>query len=153
MRGKLINMKSDRGRQPERDVLRRSLRGMGQNLKRLVSAGTGNGRGCITEQSFEQPAQPPMFCMLLRKHLSSAKITEITQPQFERLVIFDLDATDELGTPVKRRLAVELMGRSSNIILIDGEGIIIDCLRRVGLDKSDKRQVLPGLVYRLPPSP
>ena len=93
-----------------------------------------------------------MFCMLLRKHLAGGRILEISQPPLERVVDFRLEAIDELGDRVERRLVLEAMGRHSNLILLDGENRIVDCLRRVDSDMSAKRQVLPGLFYRLPPA-
>jgi predicted ribosome quality control (RQC) complex YloA/Tae2 family protein len=93
-----------------------------------------------------------MFCMLLRKHLTGSRILAVTQPPLERVVDIRLEALDELGDRVERRLVLEAMGRHSNLILLDGEGRIVDCLRRVDSDMSAKRQVLPGLFYRLPPA-
>ena len=151
LRGRIIGMKIDKVQQPERDLLLLSLRGNGETVKLLVSANVGSARVHITTESFEQPAQPPMFCMLLRKHLLGARITELCQPDFERMLRFDLDAIDELGTTVPKTLYAELMGRNSNIILADAEGRVIDCLRRVDAEMSPRRPVLPGLIYRLPP--
>ena len=93
-----------------------------------------------------------MFCMLLRKHLVGARVAELVQPKLERMVRLELDITDEFGRPGKRTLVLEAMGRRSNLILLDGEGRIIDCLRRVDTDMSATRQVLPGLYYE-PPMP
>ena len=92
-----------------------------------------------------------MFCMLLRKHLTGGRLTAIDQPPAERVVILTVSMVDELGEPGRRRLVAECMGRRSNLILLDGEDRIIDCLRRVDLEMSPQRQVLPGLFYRLPP--
>ena len=89
---------------------------------------------------------------MLRKHLTGARILSITQPHLERAAELRLEALDELGDRVERRLILEAMGRHSNLILLDGEGRIVDCLRRVDSDMSARRQVLPGLFYRLPPA-
>ena len=151
LRGRIIGMKIDKVQQPERDLLLFSLRGNGETLKLLISANVGSARIQLTKESFEQPAQPPMFCMLLRKHLLGARITELCQPDFERMLQIGLDALDELGSTVRKTLFVELMGRNSNLILTDGEGLVIDCLRRVDPAMSPRRPVLPGLLYRLPP--
>ena len=94
-----------------------------------------------------------MFCMLLRKHLVGARIDALTQPENERMVILELTARDELGVETRKRLAVELMGRSSNVVLVDGEGVIIDCLRRADFGEGAYRRLLPGMLYRLPPKP
>ena len=133
---------------PARDQVVLLLRGK----RLLLNAGAGAPRLQLTEIVRENPAEPPMFCMLLRKHLSGARITDITQPPLERLVKIQLDAADELGRTGRRTLILEAMGRRSNLILLDGEGRIIDCLRRVDADLSATRQVLPGLYYQPPAS-
>ena len=91
-----------------------------------------------------------MFCMLLRKHLSGARLAEITQLPMERCAIFSFDWTDEMGFPVQKKLVVELMGRTCNLYLLSPEGRILDCLRRIGLDESARRAALPGLMYQSP---
>jgi len=150
LRSRLTGTKIDKVQQPERDTILLTLRGQGGNFRLAVCGGVGNARVHITEASYENPAQPPMFCMLLRKHLLGARIAEIQQPERERILIFRLDAYDEMGAPVQKKLAVEMIGRGTNIILVDGDDHIIDCLRRVDSDMSALRQVLPGLIYRLP---
>lgn len=147
----LIGAKIDKVQQPEGDTLLLSLRGGGQNKKLLISAGVGTARVHLSTESYENPAAPPMFCMLLRKHLVGAKISGLSQPNMERMLIFELDTYDEMYVETKKQLVVEMMGRSSNIILTEADGHIIDCLRRVDGDISRVRQVLPGLIYRLPP--
>ena len=91
-----------------------------------------------------------MFCMLLRKHLSGARLAEISQPPMERLAVFTFDSTDEMGFPVQKRLVAELMGRTCNLYLLGPEGRILDCLRRIPLDENTKRAALPGLNYQEP---
>ena len=103
----------------------------------------------------QQPARDQvilLFCMLLRKHLVGARVAEITQPGLERLVRIELDVTDDFGQPGHRTLVLEAMGRRSNLILLDGENRVIDCMRRVDADMSASRQVLPGLFYEPPAS-
>ena len=152
LRTTLVGAKIDKVQQPARDMLILSVHSRnGGSARLLASCGTGTARLHITQESFENPQSPPMFCMLLRKHLVGAHIENIYQPDFERMLIFDLNAFDEMGTPVKKQLVLEMMGRNSNIILVGPEGHIIDCLRRVDSDMSISRQVLPGLIYRLPP--
>ena len=150
LRARVIGAKIDKVQQPERDTLLFSLHGPGGSAKLAVCGGVGNARVHITEASYENPERPPMFCMLLRKHLSGARIAALEQPARERIMIFCFDAYDEMGASVRKKLAVEMIGRGTNVILIDGEGRIIDCLRRVDSDMSALRQVLPGLIYRLP---
>ena len=149
---KLLGCRVDRVQQPERDTLILSLRSPGLSCRLLLSASCNHPRIHLTETAMENPAQPPMFCMLLRKHLTGGRIVSLTQPPMERLVRLSLDCTDEMGAPVKRHLVLELMGRNSNLILLDGEERIIDCVRRVDFEMSEQRQLLPGLYYRLPPA-
>ena len=147
----IVGSKIDKVQQPSRDTLILSLRGNGRNEKILLSAGSGTARVHFLNEAYENPQSPPMFCMLLRKHLVGAKISEISQPNMERMLVFDLYAYDEMGMETKKQLIIEMMGRNSNIILTGEEGHIIDCLRRVDGDMSRMRQVMPGLIYRLPP--
>jgi len=149
----LRGLKIDKIQQPEQDQILLTLRGQGASERLLLSAGAGDARVHLTDAAFENPANPPMFCMLLRKHLTGARIGAVAQPPMERSVEFSLDCVDALGEPCQKRLIVELIGRHSNIILTDQEGLIIDCLRRVDSLMSAKRQVLPGLYYRRPPAP
>ena len=148
----LSGAKIDKIYQPGRDQVVLALRAPAGNVKLLLSANPSHPRAHLTQISRENPDKPPMFCMLLRKHLSGARLLELVQPPMERVVDLRLEALDELGDRVERRLVLEAMGRHSNLILLDGEGRIMDCLRRVDSDMSARRQVLPGLFYRLPPA-
>ena len=148
----LSGAKIDKIYQPGRDEVVLALRAPAGNVKLLLSASPSHPRAHLTQISRENPYKPPMFCMLLRKHLSGARLLELVQPPMERVVDLRLEALDELGDRVERRLVLEAMGRHSNLILLDGEGRIMDCLRRVDSDMSARRQVLPGLFYRLPPA-
>lgn len=149
LRPQLTGLRIDKVQQPSRDQVILLLRAG----KLLLSAGAGAPRLQLTELPRDNPAQPPMFCMLLRKHLTGGRIRDLTQPGMERLVVLTVDITDELGQSGTRKLILEAMGRRSNLILTDGEDHIIDCLRRVDYEMSPQRQVLPGLYYRLPQSP
>ena len=144
----LIGERIDKIQQPARDTVLLHLRSRG---KLLLSANGSRPRIHLTRASFENPAQPPMFCMLLRKHLSGGRIAGLAQPPAERKLDLALDCTDEMGIPCRKHLILELMGRNSNLILTDGDGRIIDCMRRVDFEMSEARQVLPGLFYREPP--
>lgn len=148
----LIGCRVDKVQQPERDTLLLSLRSPGTSCRLLLSASSNHPRIHLTEEAMENPAQPPMFCMLLRKHLTGGRIVSLTQPPMERLVDLCLDCTDEMGEPVQKHLVLELMGRNSNLILLGGDGRILDCMRRVDFEMSEQRQVLPGLFYHLPPA-
>ncbi len=136
--------------QPSRDTVIISVKHRDGRAKLLLAANPAAPRLHITTASPENPAEPPMFCMLLRKHLSGARLTDIQQLPMERAAIFTFDCFDELGDPVQKKLVAELMGRTCNLYLLSPENRIIDCLRRVGLDESAKRQALPGLYYQAP---
>ena len=137
----------DKVQQPERDMLLLSLRANGKNRRLLIAAGTGNARVHLTEASFENPAEPPMFCMLLRKHLVGAQIVSIFQPEHERMLCLLLDTHDELGVDSRKQLVVEMIGRSANVILVGEDGRIIDCMRRVDFAGDALRRLLPGMIY------
>ena len=148
----LTEAKIDRISMPERDVLILSVHSReGGSRRVLLSVRPGSARIHFTEQSYENPAQPPMFCMLLRKHLLGGRITALEQPPGERLLLIRVDAADELLVRSEKTLALELMGKGLNLVLIDGEGRILDCLRRVDYEDSNRRALLPGLFYQLPP--
>ena len=150
VRERCIGARIDKIHQPSRDTLILHLRCREGREKLLFAANPTAPRLHLTTASPENPAEPPMFCMLLRKHLSGAKLAEITQPPMERAAIFTFDCTDEMGFPVQKRLVAELMGRTCNLYLLGPDGRILDCLRRIGLDESAKRAALPGLMYQEP---
>ena len=149
LRREILGVRIDKVQQPARDQVVLLLRG---NRRLLLNAGANAPRIQLTCRLRENPAEPPMFCMLLRKHLVGARVAEITQPPLERLARLELDVTDDFGRPGRRTLVLEAMGRRSNLILLDGEGRIIESLRRVDADMSAARQVLPGLFYQPPAS-
>ncbi|MBO4211305.1 MAG: NFACT family protein [Oscillospiraceae bacterium] len=143
----------DKIQQPERDSVLLQLRSPGAgNRKLLLSASSNHPRLHYTQGRYENPAQPPMFCMLLRKHLAGGRILWLRQLPMERAVELCVESADELGVLSEKHLYLELMGRNSNLILVGPDGRIIDSLRRVDLEMSEKRQVLPGLFYRDPPA-
>ena len=150
VRARCIGARVDKIHQPSRDTVIIHLRCREGRERLLFAANPTAPRLHLTAASPENPAEPPMFCMLLRKHLLGARLTEITQPPMERAATFTFDCTDEMGFPVQKRLVAELMGRTCNLYLLSPEGRILDCLRRVGLDESAKRPALPGLMYQQP---
>lgn len=150
LQNELIGARIDKVQMPERDVLLLSVRGNAGNRKLLLSANTGSARVQFTENSYENPTEPPMFCMLMRKHLVGARIQSISQPDFDRLLIMDLSVRDEMGVLSEKKLVLELMGRASNIILVDDKGNIIDCIRRADFGENAVRRLLPGMIYRRP---
>ena len=150
VRERCMGARIDKIHQPSRDTLILHLRCREGREKLLFAANPTAPRLHLTTASPENPAEPPMFCMLLRKHLMGAKLSDISQPPMERAATFTFDCTDEMGFPVQKRLVAELMGRTCNLYLLSPEGRIIDCLRRIGLDESAKRAALPGLMYQEP---
>ena len=145
-----IGARIDKIHQPSRDTLILQMHSRDYRSKLLFAANPTAPRLHLTNASPENPPEPPMFCMLLRKHLMGAKLSEVTQIPMERCATFTFDCTDEMGFPVQKRLVAELMGRTCNLYLLSSEGRIIDCLRRIGLDESAKRAALPGLNYQEP---
>ncbi len=152
LRQALIGSKIDKVFQPSRDEVVLLLRSNNGSFRLLLSANSGHPRVHITTAAIENPPSPPMFCMLLRKHLTGSRFLEITQPPMERVLDFSLSCTNEFGEPVIRHLILEMMGRNSNLILSGSDGRILDCVRRVDYEMSRQRQVLPGLFYHLPPT-
>jgi len=150
VREKCIGARIDKIHQPSRDTLILQMHSREHRTKLLFAANPTAPRLHLTTSSPENPAEPPMFCMLLRKHLMGAKLSDISQPPMERAATFTFDCTDEMGFPVQKKLVAELMGRTCNLYLLSPEGRIIDCLRRIGLDESAKRAALPGLNYQEP---
>ncbi len=137
--------------QPEKDqivIMTRSLSG-GRRL--LIDAGSNNPRLSFTFMQKENPMSPPMFCMLLRKHLTGAKLSDIIQPDFERAAVLVFDTYDEMGFPCKRKLIAEIMGKYSNLIFTDENNKIIALLKTIDFTTSSLRQLLPGMKYEMPP--
>ena len=137
LRPQLIGARIDKVQQPARDQIVLLLRG---NLRLLLNAGANQPRIQLTNILRDNPAQPPMFCMLLRKHLVGARVLAIEQPDLERMVILTLQCTDEFGEISQKQLVLECMGRRSNLVLLDAQGRIVECLRRVDADLSAARQ-------------
>ena len=136
--------------QPSRDTVIFHLKSPEGRQKLIFVISPTAPRLHLTTASPENPSQPPMFCMLLRKHLSGARLREIHQIPMERCAEFTFDCIDEMGDEVQKKLVAELMGRTCNLYLLGPDGRIIDCLRRVGLDETSKRPALPGMYYLQP---
>ncbi|MCL2638795.1 MAG: NFACT family protein [Oscillospiraceae bacterium] len=158
----LIGARVEKVHQPSREEIVLSLHrrvagdstAYGGSAKLLLSANPASARVCLTSKTLENPPAPPMFCQLLRKRLASARLVEIAQDGFERIIFFKFHCRNEIGDEEIIILSVEIMGRSSNIILLiekDNQLRVIDALKRVNDDVSLVRRVLPGLVYELPP--
>ncbi len=138
--------------EPTRDELVLTLRTRTETYALLLSARSGSARVCLTEESFENPETPPSFCMLMRKHLTGGKLLDVRMEPGDRIVYFTFQCTNEMGDLVQNILCAELMGRYSNLVLVQN-GKIIDALKRVDFEDSDVRQLLPGLPYTIPPKP
>ena len=122
------------------------------NVRLFISCNSQSARVCLTTGTYVNPQQPPTFCMLLRKHLQGGRITEIRQKDSERIIEIDIEAQNEMGFSVSRRLIVEIMSKHSNIVLVDIEtGKIIDSIKRISIDVNRYRQLLPGIIYKYPP--
>ena len=138
--------------EPTRDELVITLRTRTDTYALLLSARSGSARVCLTEETFENPETPPSFCMLMRKHLTGGRLLDVHMEPGDRIVYFDFQCTNEMGDLVRNTLCAELMGRYSNLVLVQS-GKIIDALKRVDFEDSDVRQLLPGLPYTTPPKP
>ncbi len=142
----------DRITQPERDEVVLYFYSKGENRRLLLSANAASPRIQWIGYPKENPAYAPNFCMLLRKHLASARLIEAVQPGLERVLILRFDCKNDFYEAVEKRLIIEIMGRASNLILTDGNGKIFDALRQVDLSSNSPRRILPGVTYELPPS-
>ncbi|HPY83734.1 MAG TPA: NFACT family protein, partial [Ruminococcus flavefaciens] len=147
----LIGARVEKIHQPSREEIIISLRTKQGGKKLFISANAGSARVHMTEKSVDNPQTPPMFCMLLRKHLGSGKLIDVRQDGLERILFLDFECVNELGDVVTVTLACEIMGRCSNLIIIGNDGHVIDSIKRVGEDMSRERMVLPGMKYTMPP--
>lgn len=148
----ILGGRIDKIYQPEKDEILIYIHKIGINYRLVLSASSNNPRIYLTGISKKNPATPPMFCMLLRKHLTGGIILNIEQYEMDRIVFLDISSVDELGQPSEKRLIIEIMGKHSNIILVDKKTLnIVDSVKRVSEGMSRVRQILPGLIYDHPP--
>ena len=156
LKAAVVGGKIDKIYQPGRDEIILALRTPMGNVKLLLSANPSHPRTQLTQLTRENPDAPPMFCMLLRKHLTGARILDVAQPPLERVVELRLEALNELGDRVERRLVLEAISRRSNLMLLDGEGRILECIRHVDSGLAERggtaRILQPGMFYHLPPA-
>lgn len=148
---RLTNSKIEKIYQPEKDQIVFIVRAGGEICKLCASASSNNPRVNITTLPKENPAVPPMFCTLLRKHLAGGKIVSVKQYGFERAIEIGFDAKDEMGFAIRRYLICELLGKFSNLIFTDENYRILGVVKPVDFTTSTKRQVLPGMTYEMPP--
>lgn len=151
LQSNIINARVDKVYQPGKEEVVFSLRTRNDQLKLLLCVRADSSRVNITKQTIENPKVPPMLCMLLRKKLVGARLTDIKQDGLERVISLEFEAVNSLGDKEKLSLVAELMGKYSNVILLNKDGIIIDALKRVDDQMSSLRLVLPGIKYQAPP--
>lgn len=149
---KLSGGRIDRITQPERDTVILLIRAGNANYRLLLCASPNNARCHLTEGSFSNPLEPPALCMLLRKQLTGGRVLSLTQVAGDRIVHMDMDTVNELGDHVARRLVLEMMGRHSNLMLLDENDRILEAARHVSAEMSRVRQIQPGLTYVPPPA-
>ncbi len=142
----------DKITQPEHDTVVMVIRADGENRRLLLCASPNNARCHLTNETYSNPLEPPALCMLMRKQLSGARVVSVRQVDGDRVVHVDLDAVNEMGDHVLRRIVLEIMGRHSNLMLLDENGRILEAARHVSPDMSRVRQVQPGMAYLPPPS-
>lgn len=139
--------------QPFKNEIVLVIRAGGKNHKLLLSVHPSYARAQITTESYENPNEPPMFCMLLRKHLEGYILEDIHQVGLERMIVLDVKGRNELGDLSSKQLVIEIMGRHSNIILIDKtRNMILDSIKHVSYALNSHRAILPGQEYKLPPA-
>lgn len=151
LKSEIIGSRIEKIHQPAKDEIIFNLRSRDGAKKLFISASSSIPRINITEHAPENPASPPMFCMFLRKHLTGCVITDISQYGLDRILFIDLKGTNEIGDSVTFRIALEIMAKHSNLVIINSEGIIIEALKKADLTTNAVRQILPGFKYTLPP--
>lgn len=152
LKSQLTGGRIDKIVQPERDEVILTVRNNGVNHQLLLSASAGCARAHLTHVKKNNPLEPPVLCMLMRKHITGGRISDIRQIESDRILEIVIEHHDELGDHTSKRLVCEFMGKHSNIIFIGGDGRIIDSARRINEQISSVREVLPGLRYELPPA-
>jgi predicted ribosome quality control (RQC) complex YloA/Tae2 family protein len=151
IREKSLGARVEKVFQPERDEIVLQMRSLEGGKRLQINAGSNNPRLAFTTEQKENPAVPPMLCMLLRKHLQGAKLANVYQAGFERVAILVFETRDEMGFACTRYLIAEVMGKYSNLIFANGDWKVMASLRTVDFSTSSLRQVLPGMTYELPP--
>lgn len=150
---KLLLGKIEKVYQPEQDELVFLIHTRTGNYRLYASANSSHSRIHLIEESLPNPPAPSAFCMLLRKHLQGGRIVDISQIGADRMIEISIETTNELGFSVNKKLIFEIMGKHSNIILIDANTEkIIDSIKRISIDVNRARQILPGKIYQLPPA-
>ncbi len=152
LKDQLVGGRVDKATQPERDEINLTIRCRGANRTLLISASAGCARAHLTTVKKPSPLEPPMLCMLMRKHLIGNRVADVRQIGGDRILEIDFEGSDELGDQATKTLVCEFMGKHSNVMLLGAGGKILECVRRVTEEISRVREVLPGLTYVRPPS-
>ena len=153
LKANVVGAKTEKIYQPSKDEIIISLRVDRRNVKLVVSANPSSARVSLTGIDRENPQTPPMFCMLLRKHLAGTTVEDVYMYGFERIIEIKFKAYDELGFPTEKYLTTEIMGKSSNIFLLGGnEKKILGVLHPGDITTPSKRRVIVGAPYELPPA-
>lgn len=152
LNSKIAGAKVEKIFMPEKDEIHFVLRQGREDVRLVISAAPNNPRICITQSTKENPASPPMLCMLLRKHLVSGRLLSVTCPEFDRVACFEFESYDEMGFKSSKFIMAEIMGKHSNIIFLNKDKKIINSVRTVDFSISTARQVLPGMAYQPLPS-
>lgn len=149
---RLAGGKIDKIQQTDKEELLLMVRSLGQTYRLLINASASDNRVQLTELKKQAPSEAPMFCMLLRKRIAGGKIVRFEQERLDRVLKISIETYNDLGDLSEFALYCELMGKHSNIILVNEKGIIVDAIKHVGLGMSSVRFVMPGLEYSAPPA-
>lgn len=148
---RLADARLDRIHQPDRSDIILQFRRGSENIRLVLSANPSAPRLHLTSESRENPSEPPMFCMLLRKHLAGARLIDVSTPGYERIFLFRFSTVNEIGDRLDKTLIAEIMGRHSNIILLNHENRIHDAIFHIDQSISRVREIMPARLYQLPP--
>ncbi len=151
VREKALGARIEKVFQPERDEVVLQMRSLEGGKRLTLNAGSNNPRFGFTGEQKENPMTPPMLCMLLRKHLQGSKLVDVHQEGFERVVTLEFETRDEMGFDCRKYLVAEIMGKYSNLMFLDEDRRIVAALHTIDFSTSGRRQVLPGMLYELPP--
>ena len=149
---RLAGGKIDKIQQTDKEELLLMVRSLGQTYRLLINASASDNRVQLTELKKQAPSEAPMFCMLLRKRIAGGKIVRFEQERLDRVLKISIETYNDLGDLSVFALYCELMGKHSNIILVNEKGVIVDAIKHVGLGMSSVRFVMPGLEYSAPPA-
>lgn len=152
MKDRLVGGRIYKIYQPEQDEINLVIKNHSTTYRLMLNASATLPLVYFLEENKLNPPTAPNFCMLLRKHIGNGRVVEVEQPGFERIIMMEIEHLDEMGDLCKKKLAIELMGKHSNIIFMEQDGRIIDSIKRIGAHISSVREVLPGYDYVLPPN-